>query len=111
MRKSLVILGRIGEVMGRTLPGKDEEKVIMLHIGFWTSALPSEKDDGKTAWMKGGIYLRSNKKRGIRGNGILFNNEKEFLSKFQKLLDKNGIKLLDLDAPHRLINLPRDCLG
>lgn len=91
--------------MTGSMTHRGDEKRIILHIGFWTDKLPKEKDDGKTAWMKGTIYLRANKRRGIRPKDTKFNNEKQFLSKMQALLRARGVRLLDITEPHEPIDL------
>ena len=91
--------------MASRIASRDEGKMIILHVGFWTNNLPAEEDDGKTAWMKGTIYLRKNKSRGITPKDVKFNGEGQFLSKMQALLHTRGIRLLDIDEPHDQINL------
>ena len=53
------------------------------------------KTDKKTAWQSGVITLLKNEIKGIKPDMVFFNNLGEFTKKFQEILDKNKIILIE----------------
>lgn len=81
-----------GNFMAKKPHGYNMIKVV---TKFWTSNLPSNVDD-KTAHASGVIYLPANKFRGIKADMERFWSLDEYLKMFQKLIDRNNIKLVKL---------------
>lgn len=67
--------------------------MIKFTVQFWTNNLPRGSDN-KTAWGSGAIHIVAMKSRGIGHDHIFFNNMEEFLPKFQELMNKHGVKLI-----------------
>ena len=73
------------------------QRMIKFIVRFWTDKLSEEYAHKKIAQAKGEIYLPINKNKGInKSDKILFNNLDEFLLKFRRLIEDNGIKLVDV---------------
>jgi len=69
------------------------ERMIKFTVQFWTNNLP-RKSDNRTAWGSGAIHIVAMKSRGIKHDHVFFNNMEEFMPKFQELIDKHEIKLI-----------------
>ena len=70
--------------------------MIKFTVQFWTNNLP-KKADNRTAWASGAIHIVAMKSRGIKHDHVFFNNMDEFLPKFQELMDKHRIKLIQTE--------------
>ncbi len=80
------------------------KKMIKVSIHFWTNNLPKGTDN-KTAWASGAIHVVANKKRGLKHNHIFFNNKEDLLPKLQKLLESNGIRLIEHAEKFNVVDL------
>lgn len=69
------------------------ERMIKFTVQFWTNNLP-RKSDNRTAWASGAIHIVAMKSRGIKHDHVFFNSMDEFFSKFQELMDRHNIKLI-----------------
>ena len=73
------------------------ERMIKFIVRFWTDKLKKDDSHKKIAQAKGEIYLPTNKNKGINTpDRILFNNLYEFIDKFQELIVRNEIKLVNI---------------
>lgn len=70
------------------------KSMIKFTVKFWTNNLPKNADS-KTAWASGTIHLLKNELKKIKPRMIFFNNLEEFPRKMQKLIDDEGIKLVE----------------
>lgn len=71
------------------------KSMIKFTVKFWTSNLP-QGTDKKTAWASGTIHLLKNELKGIKPRMTFFRNLEEFNSKLQKLIDDEGIRLVEV---------------
>ena len=88
--------------MEKTERGAYGKKMIRFTVKFWTSGLP-EGADKKTAWQSGVITLLKNVNKGIKPDMIFFRGLHEFNKKFQELLDRNNITLIDRPPKDKFI--------
>lgn len=72
------------------------ERMIKFTVQFFTNNLPKTAND-RTAWSSGAIHIVAMNSRGIKHDHIFFNNIDEFMPKFQELMDKHNIKLLQAE--------------
>lgn len=74
--------------------GEYGKNMIRFTIKFWTNDLPKNSDN-RTAWGSGVITLLKNEYKDLKPDMIFFKNLEEFTEKFQKLIDKNKITLIE----------------
>ena len=78
----------------KTTRGTYGKKMIRFSVQFWTSELPKNSDK-KTAWASGVINLPKNEHKDLKPDMIRFRNLEEFTSRFQELLERNKITLIE----------------
>lgn len=78
------------------------EKMIKVVIRFFTSDMPAGTDL-KTAWVGGTVHTTKNEYRGIEASGEFFHTLEEIMPKIQKMLDAQGIKLVQKPTRDKLI--------
>jgi hypothetical protein len=97
--------------MGQKLSPRRESTRKMIHVVvyFYTNMTSNEKKGivkdlpdrkpklGKTAWKKGVIRVRTNDSKGIHGAQVHLNRNDDFRKKFNELLRKCDITLVDWD--------------
>jgi hypothetical protein len=79
------------------------ERMIKFTVQFWTNNLP-KKASNRTAWASGAIHIVAMKSRNIKHDHIFFNSLEEFMPKFQELMDKHKIKLIQTEKT-RLVKM------
>ncbi len=72
------------------------ERMIKFTVSFFTNNLPRTADN-RTAWASGAIHIVAMKSRGISHDHIFFNSMGEFMPRFQELMDRYNIKLLQAE--------------
>lgn len=82
--------------------GKYGKNMIRFTVKFWTNNLPIGVDK-RTAWQSGVITLLKNEYKDIKPDMIFFRNLSEFTDRFQELLNRNKITLIDRPPKEKFI--------
>ena len=78
------------------------DKTIKLSIHFFAGGLPNPK----MAWQKGRVSVVTNRSRGLRNNDEareMFNNLKELPDKILKVIEKNGVIIVNKNKNKELV--------
>lgn len=78
----------------KTKRGEYGKNMIRFTIKFWTNNLPNNSDK-KTAWSSGVISLLKNEFKDLKPDLIFFRDLEEFTEKFQEIIDRNEITLVE----------------